>query len=147
MLFCLLPAIAQTSSAQAIKPDTISGRVVNESGKPLPNAQIVLRPMGPMNLETARALTDREGKFEVSGLKPMSYQIFAFLPGYAPLPNDDLDDTQPGAYRAGDSVTLVLTKGGVITGTVTNQVGEPVVGVNVRVSMVNVGMTYRIPIT
>ena len=67
----------------------------------------------------------------------MSYQIFAFLQGYAPLLRGDLDDTQAGVYHVGDSVTLVLTKGGVITGTVTNQAGEPVVGVTVRALMVH----------
>jgi hypothetical protein len=37
----------------------------------------------------------------------------------------------PAYYRPGDSVNLVVRKGGVITGTVTNPAGEPVVGVRV----------------
>lgn len=131
-----LPVIAQTASAQAGKPGTISGRVVSESGRPLPNARVVLTHgtlMQPGNLETT---TDREGRFEVSGLQPVDYQVSVYLQGYVPLLRD-LDDTQPDVYRAGDSVTLVLTKGGVITGTVTNQSGEPMVGMNVRAGMVN----------
>jgi len=140
-LLCWLPAIAQTSSTQAEKPGTISGRVVNESGRPLPNAVITLRRVGSMSPESINATTDREGKFEVSGLPRMSYQIFAFLQGYAPLLRSDLDDTKAGIYHVGDSVTLVLTKGGVITGTVTNQAGEPVVGVKVRVLMVHTANT------
>src|SRR5687768_4627316 len=134
LLLCWLPAIAQTSSAQAAKPGTIRGRVVNQSGRPLPNARISLRRWGLMEPESIHTTTDREGKFEVSGLQPVNYQIFAYLEGYVPLLRD-LDDTQPAAYRAGDSVTLVLTKGGVITGTVTNQAGEPIVGLNVRALM------------
>jgi hypothetical protein len=90
-----------------------------------------------MDTQSTTTITDREGKFEVSGVQPMSYQISAFLQGYAPLLREDLDDTQAGVYRVGDSVTLVLTKGGVITGTVTNQAGEPIVGVRVRVQMVH----------
>src|SRR5687768_3077222 len=90
-LLCWLPAIAQTSSAQAEKPGTISGRVVNESGRPLPNAIITLRRVGSMNPESINATTDRDGKFEVSGLPRMSYQIFAFLEGYAPLLPGNLD--------------------------------------------------------
>ena len=144
-LLCWLPAIAQTSSAQAEKTGTISGRVVNESGRPLPNAVITLRRLGSMNLESIHATTDREGKFEVSGLSRMSYQLFAFLQGYAPLLRGDLDDTKAGVYHVGDSVTLALTKGGVITGTVTNQAGEPVVGVNVRVLMVHNANTLSYP--
>jgi hypothetical protein len=144
-LLCWLPAIAQTSSAQAEKPGTISGRVVNESGRPLPNAIITVRRVGAMNPENINATTDREGKFEVNGLPRMSYQIFAFLQGYAPLLRTDLDDTKAGVYRVGDSVTLVLTKGGVITGTVTNQAGEPVVGITVRVLMVHTANTLSYP--
>ena len=134
VLLCWMPAIAQTSSAQ--KPDTISGRVVNESGRPLPNAGVTLRrpgSMGPGNITTT---TDGEGKFELSGLQPVNYQVFAYLLGYIQL-RRALDDTQADVYRPGDSVTLVLTKGGVITGTVTNQAGEPVAGVNVRAQMVH----------
>ena len=134
MLLCWLPAIAQTSSAQ--KPDTISGTVVNESGRPLPNARVVPRRMISMGPGSTSTTTDGEGKFELSGLQPGSYQVFAHLQGYIQLLRA-LDDTQAGVYRPGDSVTLVLTKGGVVTGTVTNQAGEPVVGVNVRAQMVH----------
>src|SRR5215510_13408920 len=80
-----LPAIAQTSPAQALKPGTISGRVVNESGRPLPNARVVLRRLGSMDFESTSADTDREGKFEVSGLQPANYGISAYRQGYAPL--------------------------------------------------------------
>src|SRR5687768_15881374 len=128
---CWQPVIAQTSSAQEAKPGTISGRVVNESGRPLRNANVTAWRWGLMQPENIHTTSDREGKFELSGLQPVNYEIFAYLQGYVPLLRD-LDETQPTVYRAGDSVTLVLTKGGVITGTVTNQAGEPIVGLNVR---------------
>jgi len=136
LLLGWLPAIAQPSSAQASKPGTISGRVVNESGQSVPNAGIILRRLGSMDIQGISTTTDREGKFELSGLQQANYQIFAFRQGYVPLLRD-LDDAQAGIYRVGDSVTLVLTKGSVITGTVTNQAGEPVVGVNVHARMVH----------
>ena len=144
LLLCWLPAIAQTSPTQATKPGTISGRVINESGRPLPNAGVLLRRLGSMEPGSITTTTDREGKFEVNGLQPARYQIFAFRQGYAPLARD-LDDAEVPAYRVGDSVTLVLTKGGVITGTVTNQAGEPVVGVNVRALMVHTANRLPFP--
>ena len=128
---CWQPVIAQTSSAVEAKPGTITGRVVNESGRPLPNARVSVRRWGLMDPQSIHTTTDREGKFELSGLQPVNYQVFAYLQGYVPL-RLDLDETQPTVYRAGDSVTLVLTKGGVITGIVRNQAGEPIVGLNVR---------------
>ncbi len=134
-LICSFTAIAQTP-APAATPGTIRGRVVNESGLPLPNARVLIRRFGSLQVEHTNTTSDGEGKFEMTGLQPVSYVIFPFLQGYAPVLRD-LDDTQAHVHRAGDSVTLVLTKGGVITGTVTNQAGEPVVGVNVRALMVN----------
>ena len=135
-LLCSSPAIAQTPSAPAPTLGTIRGRVVNESGRPLPNARVLIRRFGSMQIENTNTTTDGEGKFEMTGLQPAGYLVFPFLQGYAPLLRD-LEDTPARVHRAGDSVTLVLTKGGVITGTVTNQAGEPVVGVNVRAMMVN----------
>jgi hypothetical protein len=135
-LLCSLPAIAQTSSAPASALGTIRGRVVNESGRPLPNVRVIIGQLGSIAVENTTTNTDREGKFELSGLKPVNYRVFGFLQGYAPVLRD-LDDPHAGIYRGGDTVTITLTKGGVITGTVTNQAGEPVVGVNVRALMVN----------
>ncbi len=136
LLLCSSLAIAQTPSAPAATPGTIRGRVVNESGRPLPNARVLVRRFGSMQIEQTNTTTDSEGKFEVTGLQPVNYVVFPFLQGYAPLVRD-LEDTQANVHRTGESVTLVLTKGGVITGTVTNQAGEPVVGVNVQAVMVN----------
>ena len=45
-------------------------------------------------------------------------------------------DTGPVVFKSGDLVTLALIKGGVVTGTVTDAKGDPVVGIGVRVSMV-----------
>jgi hypothetical protein len=133
---CWVAAIAQTS-APASNLGTISGRVVNESGRPLANARIILKSSGLMlSTENNSTNTDREGKFEVSGLKPMSYQVSADLQGYVPVLRNDPHDAQAGIYHVGDVVSLVMTKGGVITGAVTDQAGEPVVGVRVEATIV-----------
>lgn len=144
LLVCCLPAAAQTSSAQASKTGTISGRVVNESGRPLHNVRVIIRRLGSIQVENTATTTDREGKFKMSGLEPVNYRVSAFLEGYAPV-DRVLDDPRADIYRVGDSVTLTLTKGGVITGTVTSQTGEPVVGVNVRALMVRARSSLPFP--
>ena len=118
--------------------------VVNESGRPLPNAAVTFRRVGSMDVQHTSTITDREGKFEMSGLQQVGYQIFVFRQGYAPVLRD-LDDAQTDVYHVGDSVRLVLTKGGVITGTVTNQAGELMVGVNVRAQMVHAAKHLLFP--
>ncbi|HEX5873891.1 MAG TPA: carboxypeptidase-like regulatory domain-containing protein, partial [Pyrinomonadaceae bacterium] len=108
------------------------------------NARVLIKRFGSLQIEHTNTTTDSEGKFEVTGLQPVTYVLFPFLQGYAPLLRD-LEDIQANVHRAGDSVTLVLTKGGVITGTVTNQAGEPVVGVNVRALMVDPSDSLSFP--
>jgi hypothetical protein len=113
----------------------ISGRVVNESGQPLSNSVVVVRPFGFAE-QGRTTTTDAEGSFEVSGLSLVAYLVSASLPAYVAAPRDP--DINPiGYYRVGDFVRLVLIKGGVITGTVTKLSGEPVVAVPVRAFMVH----------
>lgn len=127
-LFAFATVTAQTPT-RTTSPGTITGRVVNESGQPMANATVSLYAAGVLRQEN-NTLTDREGKFQLSGLEPRSYRVIAWRSSYAAF----VSETN---HRVGDSLTIMLAKGGVITGTVTTQTGEPVVGVNVRVRRVN----------
>lgn len=123
-------------SPQPVKLGAITGRVVNEKGQPFANARVSIRALGGDRGQST--LSDQDGKFEFSGLERVNYQVGAWLSAYAPLPRNRAD-TQSTNVRVGDSVTLVLVKGGVITGTVTSQTGEPIVGVRVRARMIRDG--------
>ena len=127
-------AVSPSPVAQPAKSGAITGRVVNEKGQPLANARVSLRAVGSMSPGHS-IFTDQDGRFEVSGLERATYQVNAWLSAYAPQPRNPFD-TQSSNVRVGESVTLVLIKGGVITGTVTNQNGEPVVGVRVRAKLI-----------
>jgi len=106
---------------------TISGRVVNDSGQPLAGASLFVRPVNP--LATPRnTTTDADGNFRLNGLEPSLYTIIASAPAYA----TDTGGAQPTYYRLGETVNLELVRGGVVTGTVTNSAGDPVIGVRVR---------------
>jgi len=108
---------------------SINGRVVSESGQPLGGATVFLRTLGSMSAGRTLA-SDNEGNFQISGLDPALYSISASFPAYTTLPGDP--DLPPVYYRVGDTVRLEMVKGGVITGTVTNAAGEPVIGIRVR---------------
>ena len=123
------PAV-RTGAAEA---GTITGRVVNENGQPLAGASVQVHAVGGSGRGQI-ATTNREGEFRVSGLDRASYSVLAFMASYTPEPRD-ISSTQSQTYHIGDSVTLTLIKGGVITGTVTNANGDPVVAINVRVQM------------
>ena len=122
------PASARVES----NTGNIFGRVVDESDQPLVNANVYVRPTTPEGLPATNTTTNREGVFKVSGLERGSYVVSASMPAYIPKPPES-GRTVPST---GDSVTLVLIKGGVITGTVTNSKGDPVVAIGIRVEMV-----------
>ena len=115
---------------------TITGRVVNENGQPLPNVSVFLRGSQPL-FQQRTTTTDKDGNFQVAGLDPLLYGILAVTPAYITPPRDP--DSQPTYYRIGDTVTLNLVKGGVITGSVQSANGEPVVQVAVRAVMIRDG--------
>jgi len=133
LLFALC-VCAQTGQPTTAKVDTktgvITGRVVNENGEPHVNASVLVRPDTPEGLPVTQATTNRDGVFKLSGLERGSYTVSAAVPAHIPKS----PDTRP-VYKDENLVTLVLLKGGVITGTVTGVKGEPVVGIGIRVRL------------
>lgn len=133
LLFILLPVIGQTSSDQASeasKTGSITGRVVDERGQPLPNARVSVVPSEGGRRPNGRTSTDREGTFKVTGLDQVPYRVYVEMPAYIRV-SDEESGPPRSQYKVGDSVNVVFTKGGVITGTVTTATGDPVIGIGV----------------
>jgi protocatechuate 3,4-dioxygenase beta subunit len=151
LFICLLIFASNMTSAQEVSaaqvPETkeartgasatgtITGNVVSEDGRPLADVVVYLnktysRVPGPPLTVT----TDSEGRFRMSNLEAGLYMVNATLAGYAPseTPADVTDISEFKYYKIGDNVNLTLVKGGVITGTVRDANGDPVVAVSVR---------------
>lgn len=112
----------------------ITGRLVDESGQPIPNAAVFIRKVGAD--ATSRSLgTDENGRFRAEDLASGSYSVSVFVPGYVLA----TEKVEREFYRPGDVVNLSMMKGGVITGAVTNSSGEPVVGVTVSLARLRDG--------
>jgi protocatechuate 3,4-dioxygenase beta subunit len=110
--------------------NSITGRVINEAGQPVSNAAIYAQSAGTTG-QRRSVSTDGDGRFQLSGLERGAYIIWTYLPGYV----DENSLAQPWPqryYRPGDVLTLTMVKGGVITGTVTNAAGEPLVAIGVH---------------
>jgi hypothetical protein len=135
LILCWTLGAGQNKQTSSPETGTISGRVVNESGEPLSDVFVSVRPFGAVGAPPRTTPTTRDGNFQFSGLAPVVYLLSANLAAYTPAPRDP-DNTQATSYRIGDNVTLVLLKGGVVTGRVTSSSGEPVVGVSVRAQMI-----------
>ena len=136
VISCFVPMIyaqqTSTDNSQS-KPaalGAITGRVVNESGQPLPGASVYIGAIGSLGRRRATA-TDNEGNFKIQDLDAGIYRIYLSSPGYVSEPAEPALNNSP-TYRPGDSVSLTLIKGGVIAGTVTNGAGEPLVNATVR---------------
>ena len=122
---------AATESKTAVPPKgTITGRVVTQSGDGLGGATAYASALGII-AQSRSAPVDPAGNFKFDGLDAAVYLISAYAPGFVPPPSTTPDESRR-YYHTGDSVTLTLMKGGVITGTVTTATNVPVVAATVR---------------
>ena len=124
---------ADQSTKQTATPgsNAISGRIVNESGNPIPNVRVFINGVGRQAMRRI-INTDESGRFVADELQRGNYSILVQASGYvqARNPRDN------SYYKPGEAVTLTLKKGGVITGTVTTTDGEPVVCVPITATQI-----------
>lgn len=138
------PAGAGTKSAGTESAGAITGRVINSAGEPLFGASV---SAVSLNSSRSQATTvNANGEFKIDGLAPGLYRLFTSMTGYVPSPAPT--PNEPVYYRLGDSVTLTMTKGAVITGTVSGPNG-PIVRIGVFVTRVQdeAGKKLTPPIT
>ncbi|HJQ71271.1 MAG TPA: carboxypeptidase-like regulatory domain-containing protein [Blastocatellia bacterium] len=124
--------------ARADAARSIKGRVTDDTGQPVEDAMVYMLPAGTMSAQGSVELlnirptsTDEEGKFEIDNVRSGAYSLMAFAPGYVGVAGSSPDGVQQ-YYRPGEFVSVRLVKGGVITGTVTNEIGDPMVAARVR---------------
>lgn len=138
LLLAALPAsdaLGVRQSAQTAKPKSgnIRGRVISDDGQPLAVVNIQARTVGS-SLATIPAqmiLADENGNFSLNELETGVYTIAVSSPGYLQS-SPALSASEPVYYHPGDTVSFTMTKGGVITGKVTDAAGEPVIGIGVQ---------------
>jgi hypothetical protein len=135
-----------TAPAQTVLPEgtgAISGLVTDAlSGAPLPDAVVTISVGSPRTsvARTTREVTDGRGRFLFTKLPANDdYHLVASAPGYfdARYGQPSLrDGNAPIALADGQwfsKANIALWKGGAISGTVTDERGDPVVGVYVHV--------------
>ena len=122
-------ALAQ-SPASSSKLGSIKGRVLSD-GQAVANASVVVYSMNSPN-QNRTVPTNDNGDFEVKALEPGMYRVQVNAPAFVSLPTDMVEQI----HRVGDSVTVNMIKGGVITGKVSTADNDPVVAVCVRAMMI-----------
>ena len=113
----------------------IRGRVIrSDTGQPLRRVEV-----RPETMEAGAVFTDDNGRYEIAGLPAGSYQVNASKPGFAQAVYG-----QRRPFGAGRPVTIAdsqilekidfaLSSGGVITGRLVDETGEPVIGAGITV--------------
>ncbi len=138
MLVLAAMACGQAPPSDEGAKGAIEGKVVNLRGEPLRKTRLWLRPLRP-KLHELIASTDNEGKFVFEGLDPATYLLSADHAGYL---NQSYGTRIPGLLgggleiRAGSRVSdvvITMTPQGIIAGKVTDEDGDPVAGVEVKV--------------
>ncbi len=117
---------------------TLTGKLTSaDSTAPIRKAQIKLVTVPPY--ATITTVSDAEGRYEFNAVAPGDYILSAAKPGYLEMA---LGASRPGPGVAGTIVTITagqkldvsfaLPRAGVITGVVTDEFGDPAMGVPVR---------------
>ena len=136
-----MPATAMPPRDTSQKTGTarIRGRVVAaDTGQPLRKAQV--RATAPELRENRMTSTDAEGRFELKELPAGRYNLTAGKGSYVQLQYGQLRPFSPGKpleLRDGETIEKVdfaLPRGGVVTGRVVDEYGEPVADVSVALN-------------
>src|SRR5262245_34620063 len=131
-LAALLFVSVFAQEARPKREGVISGRVVADDGQPMEGAQVIAVGVGKSALTIAPQMTNcgADGNFKVTGLSHGVYSLLARAPGYVSVQD------QSRNYRIGENVIIRMVRGCVITGRVTDEFGEPMVGVRVSTDRV-----------
>jgi protocatechuate 3,4-dioxygenase beta subunit len=139
----LLPAILFAQVASKPQSDSedacsIEGRVIDATtGAPLRNTAVSLAPspvagMAQSTLIGSGAVSDAEGKFAMKGIGPGTYRLSATRAGYLQSQYGARGPGKQGtpltlvARQSMTAVAMRMTRGGVITGKVLDDLGDPV---------------------
>jgi protocatechuate 3,4-dioxygenase beta subunit len=112
---------------------TITGLVVDESGKPLDSFVVAAEPADDRRGSLGRSVENENGRFKVEGLSPGGYVLQVTAPDRAPGTRSDVVVAAGGTVDVG---RIRLPRGGVVRGTVADAQGTPVPGATVSAQAV-----------
>src|SRR5262249_9152839 len=144
LLLVVSTGIAQTSTSAAKATARISGRVTID-GEPAQGAEVMLRRGDDRRIQLGvgippilTATTDAEGRYKFSDVAAGGYIVSVHAPAYAlQVERRRRSDAGKGLNVSEndnlENVDLTMTRGGVVTGKVTDEDGRPVIAESVTV--------------
>src|SRR5215470_14645911 len=146
LLLVVSTGIAQTSTSAAKATATISGRITVE-GQPAQGVEVILlrnddwrrMDFGLGIPPLLSATTDSEGRYKLSNVAAGAYVLLAHAPAYVVQTSERRRRDNSGkAMNVAENdnlenVDLTMTRGGVVTGKVTDEDGQPVIAEQVTI--------------
>src|SRR5215510_13867687 len=145
LLLVVSTGVAQTSTSATKATATIPGRITIE-GQPAPGVEVILlrdddwRRIGfglgiPPLLS---ATTDSEGRYKLSNVAGGGYVLIAHAPAYVIQGDRRRRDNSGKALNVAENdnlenVDITMTRGGVVTGKITDEDGRPVIAESVTI--------------
>jgi len=136
-LAALACSVCLPTNARAPAPVVLDGSVINSTtGAPMADVRLRLSATGD---EPVYARSDKNGQFRFDDLKPGRFELEADRPGFMPV-NNSSPFPQPipvdlTSRQALGSITIRMVAYGVVSGTVTDPDGVPMVRTPVEVLM------------
>jgi protocatechuate 3,4-dioxygenase beta subunit len=146
LLLVVSTGIAQTSTSATRATATISGRITVE-GQPAPGVEVILLrdddwrriDFGLGISPLTAATTDSEGRYKLSNVAAGPYVLMAHAPAYVVQTSERRrrnNSGKPLNVAENDNlenVDVTMTRGGVVTGKVTDEDGRPVIAESVTI--------------
>jgi protocatechuate 3,4-dioxygenase beta subunit len=109
----------------------LSGRVIDETGKPLAKVKLVVNDPNGWHRDHGEQTSDDKGQFAFPAVAPGSHAISAVDGEHAPVQSNPITVT---AERPVTGIEIVMKAGGSIAGTVVDLEGKPQAYATVRVA-------------
>jgi protocatechuate 3,4-dioxygenase beta subunit len=145
LLLVVSTGIAQTSTSATKATATISGRITIE-GEPAQGVKVIL--VGPDDVRKMdyglgipplpAATTDAEGRYKLSNVAAGAYVLTAYAPAYVIQSERRRRNNSGKGLNVAENdnlenVDITMTRGGVVTGKVTDEDGRPVIAESVTI--------------
>ncbi len=144
LLLVVLTGIAQTSTSAAKATARVSGRV-SIDGQPAQGVEVMMRRRNDPRIDLGigippilTAMTDAEGRYKFSDVAADVYLLTVHAPAYVIQVERRRRDDSGKVLNVAENdnlenIDLTMTRGGVVTGKVTDEDGRPVIAESVTI--------------